>query len=69
MNNRQEIKDSSDLIIELVPIQENRKLECSMVTYCKIIEDKNDTRTNYKLKAESQKLNVNDIITKYNINN
>ena len=63
-NNKQEINDSSDLIIEMIPIQDNIKLDCCLVTYCKITDEKNDRGSNYKVKVESLKLNVIIVIWK-----
>ena len=59
LKNKQEIKGSSDLIIEMIALKENKAEECVLATFCKLIEDKEDNRTKYKIKVDSQKLNVN----------
>jgi len=58
INNKQDIAGCTDLIIEIIPLQDNRKLEISLVTFCKINEERNENRINYKVKVDSQKLNV-----------
>jgi len=59
LSNKQEVSGSTDLVIELVVMKENRNgVECVLATFCKLIEERVDTRVNCKIKVESQKLNV-----------
>jgi len=60
MKNKQEIKGSSDLIIELIALKENLTQECVLATFCKVIEERVDNKIIYKVKVDSQKLNVSN---------
>jgi hypothetical protein len=56
--NKENYQGSTDVIIELISINDNNQLECVLATFCKIVEQTVNNKIVYKIVSDHQKLNV-----------
>ncbi len=57
--NKQQINGSYDVIIEMVALRDDKTEECVLASFCNLFEDRGENnKIIYKLKVDSQKLNV-----------